>query len=153
MKKTLLSTLIAGTVICNSCVLPISTYASSISDSYSDGIQPQSDGLIYSYRISISSTPNHVRITGNTVATDIMDSVGLTNITIERSSNGSNWSVNNQVADFLADNAKSKYVSNYSVPVIGGAYYRVTLTHYAENSSGRTESISNTSNVVWVSSY
>lgn len=113
-----------------------------------------SAGLICDYYISISKSENTIYLTGNTNCSDTMKSVGLKNIIIQRSSNGTNWSNYLTIGDMLSSSASRWSISKKSLGTVPtGYYYRVTCTHYAKETGlfGKSESISNTSNSVKVS--
>ena len=114
-------------------------------------------GLIYGYALSISAGSSSVYLTARTTATDIMAKVGFTDISIQRSVNGtSGWTEEKSLADDLAENAVYHKKTNEYVSVAGGYYYRVVLDHYAKETGWffpGHESITNYSNVVWVPAY
>jgi hemerythrin superfamily protein len=81
--------------------------------------------------------------------------VGFKGISIQRSTDGvSGWTVEKSLCDDLAQNTYIHQKVNESVSVTGGYYYRVVLDHYAKETGWffpSQESITNYSNVVWVS--
>lgn len=154
MNKAFLSFAVIGTLLCSVNTIPVRVSAADMSVTpYDDEVQPRTEGLIYRYDLSVSAGNNAILITGNTRSNETMKSIGLKNITIQRSSNGTSWTDEKEIDDLLASSAKSKYVSAHSVSVQGGYYYRVVCTHYAKESGlfGSSQSISNTSNSVWIS--
>lgn len=115
----------------------------------------QATGLISSYYLTISSGTKKIYINADTHGTEILAKVGFKNVVVERSSNGvSNWKEEKDLGNKLKENDLSYTLSNYEVSVTGGYYYRVKLTHYAKEDKfllPATQSVNNTSNVVWVS--
>jgi hypothetical protein len=82
-----------------------------------------------------------------------MKKIGLKNIVIQQSSNGSTWSNYTTLDDMLV-NASEHEIYNYTVDVPTGYYYRVKCDHYAKEKGlffPDEESISNTSNSVYIS--
>lgn len=115
--------------------------------------QIRTEGLIYRYGIEVSSSKQKICINATTISSNSMKSIGFKDISIERSSDNIHWSEEKPIDDLLKSDSSSYYLNNYSVSVKGGYYYRVTLTHYAKESGlfGSSQSVSNTSNSVWVS--
>lgn len=118
----------------------------------SDTVQPYAAGLIYKYELSVSCVNGMLAISGKTKSSSIMKSIGYKDIKIEYSSNGSTWYEEKPIDDMLKSDSSSYNLSNYTVSVKGGYYYRVKLTHYAKESGlfGNSQSVKNTSNSIWV---
>ena len=149
MKNIIISTL---TLICFLPFTSMNTYAVEIKDN--SEITVYSAGLISSYNISISASGKSLLFTGKTNCVSTMKTAGIKSIVIQRSSDGSSWSDYDNVSDMTKDNATSFSVSSKDLGTFtGGYYYRVTCKHYAKESGlfGSSESISNTSNSVWIS--
>ena len=109
--------------------------------------------LITSYSLFASNSNGKLCISGSTIATTTMKSVGFTDIIVERSSNGSTgWTAVAFPDDVVNSNASSCYFNNKLVTVTSGYYYRVTCNHYAKQTGWfpKTQSISNTSNAVYI---
>lgn len=111
-------------------------------------------GLINYYSLSISASTRSISITAWTYGSDVMASIGFKNIEIQYSSNGtSGWLMEYSLADDLVTNETLHTKNSESHGVHGGYYYRVVLDHYAKETGfwfPGSESIPNTSNVVWV---
>lgn len=111
-------------------------------------------GLIAYYSLSITSAVKAVKITAVTSATDTMAKIGFTDIQIQHSSNGSTgWVTENTPFNKTVTDTNYYSLDGFSVGVSGGYYYRVVLDHYAKEQGWffpSSQSISNTSNVVWV---
>ena len=112
---------------------------------------PRAEGLISVYSLHIKASNGNLLITATTRSNSIMSSIGFKNISVQRSSGGSTWTEELTVADQLAHNSTSNSLSSYIVPVAGNYNYRVQLNHFADNGSGSTQSVPNTSNVIWIS--
>ena len=112
-----------------------------------------SAGLINECSLSISSSGTSILLTAKTKGNYSMKSIGLKNIVIQRSTNGTDWKDYTPVDDLLDSSTTLFYTSNNNIASVpGGYYYRVTCNHYAKESGwfGSSESISNTSNSVYV---
>jgi len=118
------------------------------------GENTDTTGLIDGYSLSISASAGTIYLSAYTYGTDIMASIGFKNITIQHSSNGtSGWTAEYPLADDLDTNTYINEKINEPHSVTGGYYYRVVLDHYAKETGfwfPSSESIPNTSNVVWV---
>ena len=112
---------------------------------------PRAEGLISVYSLRIKASNGNLAITATTRSNSIMSSIGFKNISVRRSSDGITWTEELSVTDQLAHNSTSNSLSSYIVPVAGSCYYCVHLDHYADNGSGSTQSVPNTSNVIWIS--
>ena len=123
-----------------------------------DEIPPCSDdelidatGLIYQYHGSVTASGGNVAFTAWTSSRNVMSYIGFTNISVQRSSNGTTWTEEKTVSDILKANSSSHSLSNYPITVDGGYYYRIVCDHYADNGSGTTQSVPHTTNSVWIS--
>lgn len=81
-----------------------------------------------------------------------MKEIGLKNVVIERSSDNKNWTEEKKIGNLLSESAWSHTLTDYSVSVSGGYYYRVKCTHYAKEKGlfGSSQSVDNVSNSVWI---
>lgn len=118
----------------------------------SDTDQTRTAGLISRCYLSVSNSNKEITLSVVTECNIKMKSIGFKNISIERSSDNVNWSEEKSIGDLLKSDSSSYNLDNYAVSVKGGYYYRVTLTHYAKESGlfGSSQSVSNTSNSVWI---
>ena len=110
-----------------------------------------STNLISQATLSIYLESNRIlRIVAYTLCTDVFDTVGFKDITIQRWINGA-WS---NVSVWSAyQNNTSSYLYDYSTTVTGGYYYRVTLTHYAKEGwwiFADTQEIYNETSYLWI---
>ena len=84
-----------------------------------------------------------------------MAKIGFKNIVVQHSVNGtSGWSDEVPRDDDLAANTFRHSKVNEPITVSGGYYYRIVLDHYAKETGWffpGSQSITNYSNVVWVS--
>lgn len=115
----------------------------------------RAEGLISSHSLSISAASKAVKITAKTYGYDIMAEIGFKNIKIQHSTNGtSGWTDEDTRNPDTIPNASYHEKNGESVSVSGGYYYRVVLDHYAKETGWwfpSSQSITNYSNVVWVS--
>ncbi|MBR3044669.1 MAG: hypothetical protein IKG82_13835 [Oscillospiraceae bacterium] len=113
-------------------------------------------GLIASYSLLIAADVQEVKITATTYGTDVMAKIGFVNIKVQRSSNGtSGWVTEQTPTDQTVSNSNYHDLYKFPVSVSGGYYYRVVLDHYAKETGWffpSSQSVTNTSNVVWVPS-
>lgn len=109
-------------------------------------------GLISTYTLSCSASTKTLYITGATRGTGKMAEIGFINIDVQKSTDKKSWSHATTVVNQIATNSDYKSMSNFAVPLKGGYYYRVSLTHYAKETGWfpDEQSVSNTSNAVWV---
>jgi len=109
-------------------------------------------GLISKYSLSIDNDNGDVSITAQTKSNSIMASIGFKNISVQHSSTGySSWTEEVHVSDILNYSSTGNYLAGFTVPVTGGYYYRVKLDHCANDGFGTTQTVPNTSNVIWIS--
>lgn len=122
-------------------------------NSTSDEAVPYAEGLISTCYLHCYGGNKVIYIDSNTSSPKVMKEIGLINIKIQKSTDKVNWTKEKSVDDLIIENSSSHAVTNYSVPVEGGYYYRVTYTHYAKEKGlfGSSQSINDTSNSVWVS--
>lgn len=109
-------------------------------------------GLINGYYMKITSGTNIIYINASINANSTMQTLGYTDITVEYSSDGSNWYQEKYVGNLLISESSTYYLNNFAVTVKGGYYYRIRLNHYAEESGlfGSSQTIANISNTVWI---
>ncbi len=114
----------------------------------------RSVGIITGYSLSLTSSGTSLLMTARTNCLVSVKSVGLKNIVIQRSSDNSNWSNYTTVDDLLKSSSSTYSASRKNVATVpSGYYYRITCKHYAKESGlfGSSESISNTSNSIYIS--
>lgn len=108
-------------------------------------------GLITQYHCGVTNTGGSLSLSAWTISGSTMSTIGLKNISVQRSSTGTSWTEEKTLSDMVKTNSKKYTVSNSVITVHGGYYYRIVCDHYADNGSGTTQSVSNTSNSVWIS--
>lgn len=152
MKKAFLAFGVAGTLAFCVPTMPVKAISSENIQTNTT-VQPIAEGLIYKYTLSISASNGELIINGSTMSSDTMKSIGFKDIEIECSSDRANWSTETSLSDKLSSSSSEYRLTNHSVDVDGGYYYRVTCKHYAKESGlfGSSQSIDNTSNVVYIS--
>lgn len=155
MKKRILA---IGTVsmLIFSGVVPIRTVKAAddinhISDETNIDMSNRTEGLIYQYYAIASTSNGKLVINSKTESDSTMYKIGFYEISIERSTDNSHWSQESYKGNWYTYYSSSYTFINRSFDVDGGYYYRVSLRHYADNGSGTTQSINNTSNSVWIS--
>ncbi|MEE5994406.1 MAG: hypothetical protein V3G42_14435 [Oscillospiraceae bacterium] len=106
--------------------------------------------LISNYNLNIYKNGSILYVNALTGSNSTMKTIGFKDVTVEYSTNCSDWYEYRQPFDYTVSSASSCYMTNYPISVTNGYYYRVTLNHYAEASGlfGSSQSVYNTSNVV-----
>jgi len=132
---------------------PMNVFASDTNPGmqYEESDFEKAAGLISKYSLSIENVNGDVSITAQTKSNSIMSVIGFKNISVQHSSDCVNWTEEVHVSNQLNYNSTNKTLSGLLVDVSGGHYYRVKLNHYADNGSGTTQTVPNTSNVIWIS--
>lgn len=87
-------------------------------------------GLIEKCSISCSGDSSVLKIQAKTQASGVMDSIGFRNVTIQMSSNGSNWTDVADLGDF-SKVSKKFYTLECTYNVTETGLYRVVCTHFA----------------------
>lgn len=155
MIKKFLTLCVVGLLTYNVPTMPVKAISKTPVEisTTSDTEQPWAVGLIYRYYLSVSASNKAIKLSGVTESTAKMKSIGYKDISIEYSSDKINWHNEKNIDDLLKSDSLNYNLSGYEISVKGGYYYRVTLTHYAKESGlfGSSQSVSNTSNSVWVS--
>ena len=116
-------------------------------------VQPLAAGLIRHCNLSVSEGSNsNIVLNGYIACNSSMSSIGIKNIKVKYSTNGTSWSDTNYTVNDLLGSGMEYYINNYSIPVASGYYYCVECDFYAKESGlfGDTQSISYTSNSVLV---
>ena len=115
-------------------------------------VTPYSTGLIDNYDLSISLSNKTINLYAITDCNYTMKSIGIKSVKLQRSSNGTSWTTVSTIGDILSENVPALSTNKSIGTGSSGYYYRVTCTHYAKESGlfGSSESISNTSNSVYI---
>lgn len=152
MNKMFLALGIAGVLICSVPTMPVKAVSNVSTQTTSADNQIRTAGLITLYNLSVSASGSTLYVSGITQGRDSMKSIGYTNISVEYSSDDVNWHTEKSIDDLLISDSSSYYLNNYPISVKGGYYYRIKLKHYAKEKGlfGRSQSVENTSNSVWV---
>lgn len=79
-------------------------------------------GLIKSYYARITSGTNIIYINASINTNSTMQTLGYTDITVEYSSDGSNWYQEKYVGNLLISDSSTYYLNNFAVTVKGGYY-------------------------------
>ena len=149
MKKLLA---LALSLVCAFSVLLYTDWRVS-ADSSAETSDDNSDfvDLLSSYYLSLTSSSNKMFLTGSVVANETMAEIGFIDFEVQRAySSAGSWSTTYySISNQLAYNKKKKTLDNYSLPVLGGYYYRVCFNAYAKLNSD-TETWWYESPAVWV---
>lgn len=153
MKKKAIALGVAGILIYSVPIMPVKAISNTYEQSVSTDNQTRTAGLILNMSLSIASGNKKIYLTGKTLSNNSMKSIGFKDISIEYSSDNVHWDEEKTIDDLLESDSSNYYLNDYAVPVKGGYYYRVKLTHYAKEKGlfGSSQSVNNTSNSVWVS--
>ncbi|MBP1549256.1 MAG: hypothetical protein J6A05_04560 [Oscillospiraceae bacterium] len=128
MKKAFLTLSVAGTLAFCVPTMPVKAISSENIQTYDSEAQPRAEGLIMQYGVGITAYNGQLRLTSSTIAYDTMKSIGFKDI-IERSSDRDNWITEKTLDNMLLSSATEYRLTNYSVDVDGGYYYRVKCKH------------------------
>lgn len=151
-----------GLAVVLSCIycfsLPMQTNAAEtdqavVTAASSEEVMPLAAGLISSHSLICAAGTKTVYITATTTGSEEMSKIGFIDITIQRSSDLTNWTTEKTLSDKIKENATTYSLDKYAVSVQGGYYYRVTLTHYAKEQTWffpDEQSVTSTSAYLWV---
>ncbi len=156
MKLKIISIMLSGLLLS-----PISSniYAdaaeerSVITSSAENGASVYAVGLIARYTLSCSGGTKTVYINATVYGNDIMAKIGFKNIKIQRSSDQNNWTTEKTIPNQISEDATYKLLSEYSVSVNGGYYYRIVLDNYAKEDTWwfpDEQTVEAISNSVWI---
>ena len=153
MNKIFLALGVTATLICNFSAMPVKATSNLDTQVFSVEDQSKTAGLIQKCSLNVSGSNRKLYINGSIVASSEMKSIGYKDISIEYSSNNVNWYEETNIGNLLKSNSNNYYLNGYTVSVNGGYYYRISCDYYAKESGlfGSSESISATSNSVWIS--
>lgn len=102
-------------------------------ENIADPDEPNDVYLITNYSLYCYKISNTIYITSSTVGNKILAEIGITNIQVQRSTNGvSGWETCKPQFALTETSAIAHYVDDYPVYVDSGYYYRVVVTHYAK---------------------
>ncbi|MDE7120801.1 MAG: hypothetical protein K2O42_01405 [Oscillospiraceae bacterium] len=149
MRKMLSIFCMVSLLVCS--VSSISVYATDVEESCTKIEEVLSEGLIYSCNLTASNYNGSLCVNSTTNAPYNMKEIGLKNLTVQYSYNGSDWDDEWNAGNFLAYDTSGHTLSNYIISLERSeCYYRVTCKHYAKESVFHTQSDSHTSNSVWI---
>lgn len=131
-----------------SVVLMISTSAAA-----AENVEPRASNFFMSSDVYISmQTSTQFRVWFEVSALGIMDKVGASEVKVQKSSDGENWTTMKTYSmdDYsnMIDENSGAHASYVTYTGQTGYYYRAKITLYAENSSGVGEWIRYTSSVL-----
>lgn len=152
MKKKTIAIVILSTLICGTISTPINkTFAENITIENNIEDLERTEGLISKCYLSVSNSNSQLRLIANTTAYAQMKYIGIRQISIQRSSDGVNWTTVSTPADMLTqDSSESNIDTSFSVS--SGYYYRIVCAHYARDYSvlPSWQIEPNISNSVWI---
>ena len=129
--KRIFTALITACLMMN-CSSNIISYAENDNtQSIADTEETRTIGLIISYELYAYSNYSSLRFYAETNSDNTMKSIGIRNITIQRSSDNVNWTDYSYPSDMLNSDSKS-FSTDTGFPVVSGYYYRVVCEHYAK---------------------
>lgn len=111
----------------------------------------RTEGLISSCSLSAFNSNGKLLLSAETNSNSIMKYIGIRQISIQRSSDGVNWTTVSTPADMLTQDASESNIDT-SFSVSSGYYYRIVCAHYARDYSvlPSWQIIPNISNSVWI---
>lgn len=130
MKKLFIALIAAGLMM--NCSSTMCSYAENgDTQSIADTEETRTTGLITSHYLSVYNSHSSLRLYAETNSDNTMKSIGIRNITIQRSSDNVNWTDYSYPSDMLNSDSKS-FSTDTGFPVVSGYYYRVVCEHYAK---------------------
>lgn len=149
MKKLLSVFCVMSLLVCH--VSTIFVHATELEEPCTEIVEEPSVGIIREHSLSVSNYNGSLCVNAKTKAPSVMQEIGFKDLTIQYSYDGNNWYTEWNAGDFLAYNTNWHSLSNYIMALDrSGCYYRIQCTHYAKKSFLHTQSVSNTSNAVWI---
>ncbi|WP_297959154.1 hypothetical protein [uncultured Ruminococcus sp.] len=149
MKMRYITAAFLGILLLNS---PAQVTANAVDNSSYEQYE-RSIGLIEKCSLRCTSPSNGIlEITAKTQVSGKIREVGVKNVVIQYSSDGSSWSDELSLGDITKSNARYLSLDGRRVDVKGGGFYRVSVVHYADGngSSDRIQTAIQVSPSVWV---
>ncbi len=128
-------------------VMPISVSASMAE------LYEADSNLITEINVTGSYGYNSVIVNTLTRSDKEMERIGLEYVDIQRSSDRNTWVTEVELGTFLMEDSVSCEIHDRMVPVQGGYYYRVSVTHYAKEQGmwfSDSERIVDFSDPIWI---
>lgn len=156
MKTKFLSVILSGLLLTS---MTPQIYAGAVEENVvaTTSIRPSDSvdavGLIARCTLSCTGGSKTININASVYGNYTLAKIGFKNIRIQRSSDQNNWTTEKTISDQISEDAMQKKLSNYSVSVNGGYYYRVVLDNYAKEDTWwfpKTQTVEATSNSVWI---
>lgn len=114
-----------------------------------DETTSRASGLILSYGLSLTKTGNSLYLEGRTNCTPEVVTCGFKNLTVQRRATSSDsWKDYYEYGNVYAD-ATAAFLST-TLAVESGYQYRIYCKHYAKKNIFSVETITNTSNIVYL---
>ena len=150
MRKIFSMFCVMGLILCSISAIPAN--AEEPEDTCPEATEERYTGLITEYNLSVSNYSGSLSVNVGTESSDIMQEIGIKNLTVQYSYNNSTWYDEWNAGKFYTCDSDEYTLSNYIIALDRhGCYYRVKGTHYAKASALNTQSQFNTSNSVWIS--
>ncbi|MBQ8960498.1 MAG: hypothetical protein IJ071_04680 [Ruminococcus sp.] len=150
-KRYILPVLVAGALIAAAPAVSEPYRAFSASDS------GQVYGLILKCSLGITrNASGELCITAKTQATGLMAEVGFTDIVLQRSEDGENWTEEKRFGGSSGKNVRYHTVDGLTAPAEAGYYYRAVCTHFVRSadiggSGEQVQTAENSSRAMWIS--
>lgn len=150
MRKVFSMFCMIGLILCSVSAIPAN--AEGLKEPCTETTENRYSGLLDEYNLSVNDYNGSLCVNARTVSFDIMQEIGVKNLTVQYSYNNSTWYDEWNAGNFCTYDANRYTLSNYIMALDRhGCYYRVKGTHYAKESALNTQSQFNTSNSVWIS--
>lgn len=150
MRKVFSMFCVVGLMLCSISAMPAN--AEEIRESCTEVTENRYSGLLDGYNLSVSNYNGSLSVNVRTESFDVMQEIGIKNLTVQYSYDNSTWYDEWNAGKFYACDSDEYTLTNYIMALDHhGCYYRVKGTHYAKASALNTQSQFNTSNSVWIS--
>lgn len=152
MKKLMTILCVCGLLVCSISAIPAN--AEDLEDvmcteSAAMDAEERASNLLDEYWIRVSNYNGSLFVTTKTTSTEPMQTIGIKDLTVQYSHDGSQWYDEWNAGDFLAENTNSYELNGYIISLEHNAkYYRAVCKHYAKKSFFSTQSIETVSNSV-----
>lgn len=149
-KRYILPVLLAGALVVSAPVLCEPYQA------YSAAQAGQVYGLILKCSLGLTRNDSgELCITAKTQATSLMAEVGVSDIVLQRSEDGENWTDEQRFGGSSGRNVRYFTVDGLTAPAETGYYYRVVCTHFARSadiggSGEQVQTVDNSSRAMWI---
>lgn len=120
-----------------------------LTNNINNSVQLYASGLISGYSLGINYNGSKLIVVGKTLGIVDVVKCGFKKVVIQRrASSTASWSDYLTYENLYSDS--NMYVLSKNITVPSGYYYRVTCKHYAKKNILSTQTINNTSNIVYI---